>query len=405
MPVIVQKYGGSSVSEPEKIKRVAEKIVATMRGGRDVVVVVSAMGHTTDELLRMAKEIDPSPARRELDMLMSVGERVSMSLLTMAIQKLGCEAISLTGSQSGIITNDSHTNARIIEVRPYRIQDEIERGRIVIVAGFQGVSYKKEITTLGRGGSDTTAVALAAALGAEYAEIFSDVDGVFSADPNAVPEARKIERLSYQEMQEMAEAGAKVLNAQAVEFAKQKGIVIYAKSTFSDGAGTHIGRTVTDRTGQVIGVAYESELVHLQAAGLAPEPMSELLRFLDGAQIVGKQLRVEQVDGSMELSLVVSLQNIHDFAASKEALQKRFGPAVSITEDLGAVSLIGDGINADNGNVRRLLDVLGKAGIQPRSVSTSSFRITTLVPEHAVRPLVAACHREFISGADRGNAT
>jgi aspartate kinase len=396
MPVIVQKYGGSSVSEPEKIKRVAEKIAAAKREGRDVVVVVSAMGHTTDDLLKMAKEIDPSPARRELDMLMSVGERVSMSLLTMAIQKLGFEAISLTGSQSGIITNDSHTNARIIEIRPYRIQDELERGRIVIVAGFQGVSYKKEITTLGRGGSDTTAVALAAALGAEYAEIFSDVDGVFSADPNVVPGAKKIDRLSYQEMQEMAEAGAKVLNAQAVEFAKQKGIVIYAKSTFSDGNGTHIGRTATDRTGQVIGVAYETNLVHLQARGMEPGSMSGLLSFLDEAHIGGKQLRVEQMDGAMEMSLVVSLENIHDFAESKKTLQKRFGAAVTFTEAKGAVSLIGDGINLDNANVRRMLEVLKAAGVQSRSISTSSFRITALVPVEAVKPLVAACHEEFI---------
>ena len=398
MPVIVQKYGGTSVSDPDKIRKVAGKIAATRRRGYDVVVVVSAMGHTTDDLLKMAKEIDPSPQRRELDMLMSVGERVSMSLLSMAIQKLGLEAISLTGSQSGIITNDSHTNARIIEIRPYRIQDELERGRIVIVAGFQGVSYRKEITTLGRGGSDTTAVALAAALSAECCEIFSDVDGVFSADPNVVPAARKIGELSYQEMQEMAEAGAKVLNAQAVEFAKKKGIVVYSKSTHTDGSGTLIGRTVTDRAGQVVGVAYEDDLVHLQAAGMPPAAMAQLLAFIDERRIGGKQLRVEQGPGGMELSLVVPLENVHDFDASRAAMASRFGGAVTATEGLGALSLIGDGINADNANVRRLLELVRDAGVQARSVSTSSFRITALVPAAALKALVAACHKAFIEG-------
>src|SRR5213596_115178 len=201
--------------------------------GHDVVVVVSAMGDTTDELLAMAKNVSPNPPRRELDMLLSAGERISMALLSIAIRELGGDAISFTGSQSGIITNDRHSDARILEVRPYRIQDELARGRIVVVAGYQGVSYRKEVTTLGRGGSDTTAVALAAALDAAWCEICSDVDGVYSADPRVVAGARRIGTLSYEETQEMAEAGAKVLNAQAVEFAKEKGIAIYARATAS----------------------------------------------------------------------------------------------------------------------------------------------------------------------------
>src|SRR5947208_516067 len=233
MSIVVQKYGGSSVADVTRIRRVAERVMETRRAGHDVVVVVSAMGDTTDELLSLAKKVSPNPERRELDMLLSAGERISMALLSLAIRELGGDAISFTGSQSGIITNDRHVDARIIEVRPLREQEALARGKIVVVAGYQGVSYRKEVTTLGRGGSDTTAVAMAAAVDAEYCEICSDVDGVYSADPRVVPAARRIGTLSYEETQELAEAGAKVLNAQAVEFAKEKGIAIYARATSS----------------------------------------------------------------------------------------------------------------------------------------------------------------------------
>src|SRR5436853_4078516 len=231
MSVIVQKYGGSSVADVTRIKRVAERVMRTKQAGDDVVVVVSAMGDTTDELLTLAREVSANPARRELDMLLSAGERISMALLTMAIRELGGEAISFTGSQSGIITNDRHIDARIIEVRPFRVQDELARGKIVVIAGYQGVSYRREVTTLGRGGSDTTAVAMAAALKAEFCEICSDVDGVYTADPRVVSAARRIGALPYEETQELAESGARVLNAQAVEFAKEKGIAIFARAT------------------------------------------------------------------------------------------------------------------------------------------------------------------------------
>src|SRR5215813_5941472 len=233
MHTVVQKYGGSSVADVPRLEAVAERVVRTAREGHRVCVVVSAMGKTTDQLIALARQITEAPPRRELDMLLSTGERIAMALLAMAIEKRGLEAISFTGSQSGIMTNDRHSGARIIEVRPVRIQDELERGKIVIVAGFQGVSYKREITTLGRGGSDTTAVALAAALGAEYCEICSDVDGVYSGDPRVVDAAQRIGTLSYEETQELAEAGAKVLNAQAVEFAKEQRIAIYARATAS----------------------------------------------------------------------------------------------------------------------------------------------------------------------------
>src|SRR5512140_1640595 len=241
MAIVVQKYGGSSVADISKLRAVADQVVAAKNVGHDVVVVVSAMGKTTDNLLSLAREAarspgsengtDAEPPKRELDMLLSTGERVSMALLSIAIQARGLDAVSFTGSQSGIITNDRHFDARIIEVRPHRIEDELARGRIVIVAGYQGMSYKREITTLGRGGSDTTAVALAAALDAERCEIYSDVDGVYSADPRVVPDPVHLPEIDLATLQEMAEAGAKVLNAQAVEWARRSKIVIHARKT------------------------------------------------------------------------------------------------------------------------------------------------------------------------------
>src|SRR6201997_4202904 len=274
MSIVVQKYGGSSVADVGKLRLVADRIMRTKKEGHDVVVVVSAMGDTTDDLLALAKQISPNPDRRELDMLLSAGERISMALLSMAIRELGGDAISFTGSQSGIITNDRHIDARIIEVRPFRVQDELARGRIVVVAGYQGVSYRKEITTLGRGGSDTTAVAMAAALGADWCEICSDVDGVYTADPRVVSASTRIGVLSYEETQELAEAGAKVLNAQAVEFAKDTGIAIYARATASPlpgpdpAADAPVVRKHPPRMpGVVVGVASEKDVLVLTAPG------------------------------------------------------------------------------------------------------------------------------------------
>src|SRR3989440_11297397 len=271
MSIVVQKYGGSSVADVTRIKQVAERVMRTRREGHDVVVVVSAMGKTTDELLALAKQVSPNPSRRELDMLLTSGERIAMAVLSMAIRELGGDAISFTGSQSGIITNDRHVDARIIEVRPFRVQDELARGKIVVIAGYQGVSYRREGTTLGRGGSDTTAVAMGAALGAEYCEICSDVDGVYTADPRVVSAARRVGTLSYEETQELAEAGAKVLNAQAVEFAKEKGIAIYARATASPlpGAdpaadGTVVRRYPPRTPGAVVGVASERDVLMLE---------------------------------------------------------------------------------------------------------------------------------------------
>src|SRR6187401_877443 len=295
MAIIVQKYGGSSVADVEKLRYVADRVMRTRQQGHEVVVVVSAMGDTTDELLAMAKKVSPNPDRRELDMLLSAGERISMALLSMAIRELGGDAISFTGSQSGIITNDRHVDAHIVEVRPFRVLDELARGRIVVVAGYQGVSYRKEVTTLGRGGSDTTAVAMAAAVDAEYCEICSDVDGVYTADPRVVPAATRIGTLSYEETQEMAEAGAKVLNAQAVEFAKEKGIAIYARATegplpgpdkASD--GTVVRRNPPRMPGTVVGVASERDVIVLESDAAS----GGVLALLEERGVPGKQLHV-----------------------------------------------------------------------------------------------------------------
>ncbi len=395
MSVIVQKYGGSSVADVQKLKAVAARVMQTRAQGHDVVVVVSAMGDTTDELLTLAKQVSPNPDRRELDMLLSAGERIAMALLSMAIRELGGNAISFTGSQSGIITNDRHVDARIIEVRPFRIQDELSRGRIVVVAGYQGVSYRKEVTTLGRGGSDTTAVALAAALDAEFCEICSDVDGVYSADPRVVPAAHRIGTLSYEETQEMAEAGARVLNAQAVEFAKEKGIAIYARATQGplpgpdpSSDGTVVRRSPPHMPGTVVGVASERDVVLLDSSAAA----TDLLALLDDRGVPGKQLHVF----GDRTTVVISRENLHDEQQLRAAISESFANRATLVDGLAAVSVIGAGINATYRNVRAGDEALRGAGIEPRGAATSSFRITWMVPRERMEETVRALHRSFI---------
>ena len=395
MATVVQKYGGSSVADVQKLRRVAERVVRTRNQGDAVVVVVSAMGDTTDELLAKAKEVSANPDRRELDMLLSAGERISMALLSMAIRELGGDAISLTGSQSGIITNDRHVDARIIEVRPFRVQDALAQGKIVVIAGFQGVSYKKEVTTLGRGGSDTTAVAMAAALDATYCEICSDVDGVYSADPRVVTAARRIGTLSYEETQEMAEAGARVLNAQAVEFAKEKGIAIYARATAgplpgSDPSsdGTVVRRHPPRMPGPVVGVASERDVILLESEVAPPE----LLALLDERAVAGKQLHV----ASGRTTLIVPRDNLHDEARFRDALRESFGARARLIDGLAAVSVVGAGINATYANVRGWSQALMAAGIPPAAVATSSFRITWMVPRAQADAAVRTLHAAFI---------
>jgi aspartate kinase len=392
MGIVVQKYGGSSVASVEKIRKVARKVKEKREGGSQVVVVVSAMGDTTDELLGLAKQVSPDPPRRELDMLLTCGERISMALLSMALHELQVPAISFTGSQSGIITNDAHAQARIVEVRPYRIQDELANGKVVIVAGYQGVSYRREVTTLGRGGSDTTAVALAAALGADC-EIYSDVDGVYSADPRVVPDARKLDQVSYDEMQELASAGAKVLNAQAVEFAKQKGIVILARSTFGGGTGTVIRELGGAADQRVKGVTSEADLAVLSAAGGVGE-LAEVLEFLDARGVRGRMLSFE--GGAGRTFVAVPLQDVHGLEALQRDAAARFGDRVRLEDGLGTVTAVGAGLNGDWSHARRALAAAEAAGAKVHGLHTSALQLTLLVDREHLRPLTVRLHRELI---------
>jgi len=379
MSIVVQKYGGSSVADVDKLKRVARRVVDTARAGKRVCVVVSAMGDTTDELVELAHRVSPAPPRRELDMLLTCGERIAMALLSMAIAELGHEAISFTGSQSGIITNDRHSCARIIEVRPIRIQDELDRGRIVIVAGFQGVSYKREITTLGRGGSDTTAVALAAALGAEHCELCSDVDGVYSADPRVVDAPALLRAVSYDEMQELAEHGARVLNAQAVEFARKAGIVVYARATAQrpgDG-GTEVG----PRSGGTVSVTGTRGLVRARGR-------RELVAALRRDGVAALRLTV---DGD-SVTAVFSRENLPDWPVVRARL-----PATSLEEDLAAATVVGEGVGSDPHSVGRAIDAARRIGVEIVGADASPLRVTLWTSPARLDDLVRALHEGFVA--------
>ena len=390
--IIVQKYGGSSVGTPEKILRVAERVARTRATGKGVVVVVSAMGDSTDDLLALARKVSPDPSRRELDMLLTAGERISMALLGMALQRAGVEAVSFTGSQSGIITDGVHTNARILEVRPVRIFEELARGKVVIVAGYQGVSREKEVTTLGRGGSDTTAVALAAALDAEVCEICSDVDGVFTADPRVVPAARRLAELTHGEMQELALAGAKVLNAQAVEFARDRGIVLHARSTFTDGPGTKVVRAGTGpRELRIAGVAQESELLVVRRAASAG-PLHGLTTLLAAHGAWPRELRA----GGAGTEAWVSLENVHGPEALRAAL--RGLPGVEVLEGLAFVTVVGSGLGAGPEPLQRALSALGALGEKAAvaGVAVAPLRLSFLVPHAGGAEAVRALHAAFL---------
>jgi aspartate kinase len=397
MGIVVQKFGGSSVANVERMRRVADRIAATRAAGHSLVVVVSAMGDTTDGLLKLAHEICDSPSRRELDMLLSTGERISMALLAMALNSRGIPALSFTGSQSGIITNDDHTNARIIEVRPFRVQDELARGKVVIVAGYQGVSYGREVTTLGRGGSDTTAVALAAALDAQACEIYSDVDGVYTADPRVVPEARRLAEISYEEMQELAEAGAKVLNAQAVEFAKDKGIAIFARATSGGTGETVVRRFPPKAPGRVVGVTSQKDLVMLSASPGTAATMAAVLAVLDQAKVGGRQVLFDEGSAGGRMSLVLPLENLHDYPALVERLAQEFGSVVQMTRGVAAVSAIGAGINPSFHNLMQAIRLAAECGARVFGFSTSSFRISLLIEESNVAAVVRRLHAELVS--------
>lgn len=390
MTIIVQKFGGSSVADIERIAKVAERVAATVSSGAKVVAVVSAMGGTTDELLALARQICPSPSRRELDMLLTAGERISMALLSMALNARDVPAVSFTGSQSGIITTDNHTDARIIEVRPWRVLEELERGRVVIVAGYQGVSLGREVTTLGRGGSDTTAVALAAALEAKACEIYSDVEGVFTADPRIVPEATRLESISYEAMQELARAGAQVLNAQAVEFAKAKGIRIHARSTFGGARETRI-ESVAGRDLEFAGVASQRSLSLLRIGHGSEGAIDRLLEELDSRGLEPLQHFLDR-EGSASLLFRA------DTSGALSALLEERGRGegqLTLLEGVGTVSVIGAEIGERLSSLRAFRGALLERGIAPLHLSTASARIAAILEGRHLDEAARGLHAVF----------
>lgn len=397
MPIIVQKYGGSSVADIERIQAVARRVVETKRAGNDVVVVVSAMGKTTDSLLAMATQINPAPSSRELDMLLTVGERITMALLSMAIQALGVDAISFTGSQCGIITNASHNRARIVEVRPFRVLDELETGKVVIVAGFQGVSYRREITTLGRGGSDTTAVALAAALGASHCEIYSDIDAVHTADPKVVLDAKRLAEVSYDEMLALARHGAKVLNADAVEFARRAGIAVYTRSSFrGDAEGTVVRRDPPAPWRPVTGVTSRKGVWAVEPPAAAP--FFEALEALEG--LPGAVDFACRTPGG-ERMFVLRPDFDHGAEARIREALGRAGDGARVQGGLGTVTVVGDALGA--ADVRRAwTECLRRFG-EVFGVVATPTAVTVLVREDQVDDLVRTLHEACIGSGQEGN--
>lgn len=400
MNVVVQKYGGSSMADVACINRVADRIAASRSAGDSVVVVVSAMGKTTDQLLALARQISPSAPRRELDMLVSTGERVSMAALAIALDARGVDAISFTGSQSGIITNDRHFDARIIEVRPFRIEDELVRGRVVIVAGYQGMSYRREITTLGRGGSDTTAVALAAALSAARCEIYSDVDGVYSADPRVVSDAAHLGELGYETLQEMAEAGAKVLNADAVAFARKHKIAIFARRT-SDAVGDPARRETVVSDGalphsrSVLAVVGDKAIAEVCASGVDPASIDSLLAHCAALDV---PLRELNYDGAT-LWAWVPLARVPDWSRARQELKSKGCEVFDAASDCqrGCVSLIGHELTQDPTVLRAMLSIAAEHNARVHRLSVASLRLTVSVNVSWVDDLTRALHARFCS--------
>ena len=416
MALVVQKYGGSSVADASCIKRVAQRIVATKKAGNDVVVIVSAMGDTTDELLDLAEQVSPLPPGRELDMLLTSGERISMALLAMAIANLGHEARSFTGSQAGVITDSAHGKARIIDVTPSRIREALDRGHIAIVAGFQGVSQDtKDITTLGRGGSDTTAVALAAALDADVCEIYTDVDGVFTADPRIVRAARQIPKISYDEMMEMAACGAKILHLRCVEYARRFNLPIHVRSSFSTKEGTWVVSDPytkgTEMEQPIIsGVAHDRSEAKITVVGV-PDKVGEAAAIFKTLADAGINIDmiVQNVSaaatGRTDISFTLPTT---DSSTALTALKKIQGDiayeSLLFDDQIGKVSLIGAGMRSHPGVTATFFAALADAGVNIEMISTSEIRISVIVEQDGVDAAVAAAHRAFDLDADQVSA-
>ena len=400
MALIVQKYGGSSVADADRIKRVAQRIAVAKDKGNQVVVVVSAMGDTTDELIKLAHQVAHRPDRRELDLLLSTGEIVSSTLLAMALKSMGYKAISLTGAQAGIRTDATYSRARILKVESKRVVRELERGNIVIVAGFQGITEEMDVTTLGRGGSDTTAVALAASLGAEICQIYTDVDGVYTADPRLISEARQLAEISYEEMLEMASYGARVMHPRAVELGELFNIPILVASSFADSPGTLIhGGVSMEVRNKVRGIASDLDMAKITVVGVPDRPgiAAAIFEPLAKAGI--------SVDTIVQNA---SIQNITDltFTVAKSQLSRAMEVVESIARSIGArecasdsrlgkVSVIGTGMQNTPGYAARMFSALSEKGINIQLITTSEIRITCIIDEARVRDAVLALHRAF----------
>jgi aspartate kinase len=426
MALVVQKYGGSSVSDAHSIKRVAKRIAAAKRAGNDVVVVVSAMGDTTDELLDLAGQITPLPPQRELDILLTSGERISMSLLAMAITNLGVKAKSFTGQQAGLITDAVHGRARLVDVVPHRIRETLEKGQVAIVAGFQGVSSSNDVTTLGRGGSDTTAVALAAGLDADVCEIYTDVDGVFTADPRIVPSARKIDRVTYEEMLELAASGAKVLALRAVEYARRYDVPVHVRSSFSSTTGTLVTGTYGDAidpnapAGEqeevqmeapiISGVAHDRSEAKITVVGVPDKPGTAARIF---EVVAGTGANIDMIvqnvsaahTGLTDISFTLPHADSPGTLAALNGLQEELGFAsLQYDDQIGKLSLVGAGMKSHPGVSARLFGALRDAGINIEMISTSEIRISVVTREDALDDAVRAIHTAFDLDSADGEA-
>jgi aspartate kinase len=404
-PTIVMKFGGTSVADADRIKAAARRIVAQRESGKRVVAVLSARGKTTDELISMAEEVSPDPDPREMDMLLSTGERISCALCAMAINDLGHKAISLTGSQAGIVTDTSHTKARILDVRADRIRDGLDEDRIVLVAGFQGVSTSRDVTTLGRGGSDTTAVAVAAALGAEVCEIYTDVAGVFSADPRIVPTARKLAHVSFEEMLEMSASGAGVLQLRSVEYARTHGVRIHCRSSFDPGPGTFVlNENETMEHPLITAVTHSTSEARITAVGVPNHPGAAAAIFVALAEagcnvdtIIQNEPRTE--GAAAEVSFTIGTEDLRAAESALAPIVGRLGlGAIDTDREIGKVSIVGAGMRSHPGVAAKVFQTLADEQINIEMISTSPIKISCVIRQDSVPRAVRALHDAFELG-------
>jgi aspartate kinase len=403
---LVMKFGGTSVANAERLKRAAQRIVAQREDGKRVVAVLSARGKTTDELIAMAEEISPHPDRREMDMLLSTGERISCALCAMAINDLGHRAISLTGSQAGIVTDTSHTKARILDVRADRIREALNEDRIVLVAGFQGVSTSRDVTTLGRGGSDTTAVALAAAVDAAVCEIYTDVAGVFTADPRIVPDARKLPIVSFEEMLEMAASGAKVLQLRSVEYARTHNVRIHCRSSFDSSPGTFVlGEEETMERPLVTAVTHSTDEARITLLGVPDRPGAAAAIFnalADAGCNIDTIIQNEPLEEgrSAEVSFTIMKEDLSDAQVALSPVATNLGiERIDTDQQIGKVSIVGAGMRSHPGVAAKVFQTLAHEGINIEMISTSPIKISCVIRSDAVPQAVQALHSAFDLGA------